>query len=315
MPKISVIVPVYNTEKYLDKCLDSIVNQTFQDIEVIVVNDGSTDKSEKIILEYKNKYPEKIKYFKKENEGLSTTRNYGVKKAIGNYLSFVDSDDCIDINLFSNLQEEINKQVDLIKFKLVTVDNKYNEIARTDGPVFNNIDGQDAFNKLVFKDNLLEPACIYLYKKDYFIKNNYIFEKNRYNEDFGLIPIAIANSKKVSSINIYGYYYLQSDNSITRNGDYKKTYKSAHDLLFHYDNLIKKISESQLDKLTVNNLKQYYTNSILNKAKDLKKEDQNQYILEIKKRRMIKNIRPKNIKQLFKKIILKINIKVYLKCI
>lgn len=97
MPKISVIVPVYNTEKYIQKCLESIVNQTMKDIEIIVVNDGSKDKSEDIIEQFikNNKSNIKIKYYKKKNGGLSDARNYGVQKATGEYIAFVDSDDYI----------------------------------------------------------------------------------------------------------------------------------------------------------------------------------------------------------------------------
>lgn len=81
MPKVSIIVPVYNVENYIDKCLESLVNQTLQDIEIIVVNDGSTDNSEIIIKSYIEKYPEKIKYVTKQNGGLSDARNYGMKYA------------------------------------------------------------------------------------------------------------------------------------------------------------------------------------------------------------------------------------------
>ncbi len=81
MPKVSIIVPVYNVENYIDKCLKSLVNQTLENIEIIIVNDGSTDNSEKIINSYIDRYPEKIKYVTKQNGGLSDARNYGMKYA------------------------------------------------------------------------------------------------------------------------------------------------------------------------------------------------------------------------------------------
>ena len=86
-PKISVIIPVYNVEKYLSKCLDSVVNQTLKDIEIIVVNDGSPDNSQKIIDDYTKKY-KNIKSFVKKNGGLSDARNFGIKKASGKYIAF-----------------------------------------------------------------------------------------------------------------------------------------------------------------------------------------------------------------------------------
>ena len=93
MVKVSVIVPVYNVEKYIDKCLDSLVNQTLKDIEIIVVNDGSPDDSQQVIDMYVKKYPKKIKSYIKENGGQGSARNLGLEHAKGEYISFVDSDD------------------------------------------------------------------------------------------------------------------------------------------------------------------------------------------------------------------------------
>lgn len=81
MPKISIIIPVYNVENYIEKCLDSVVNQTVQDIEIIIINDGSTDSSKEKISKYISKYKDKIKYLEKENGGLSSARNFGMLKA------------------------------------------------------------------------------------------------------------------------------------------------------------------------------------------------------------------------------------------
>ena len=313
MPKISVIVPVYNTEKYLKKCLDSIVNQTYQDIEVIIVNDGSTDNSKKITDEYITKFPEKVKCINKENGGLSSARNCGIELATGDYIAFVDSDDYIDMQLFEQLLPYVKRDIDLIKFKLIKVDEEYKELEKISGPVFNEITGEEGFNSLVFKDVLLEPACIYLYKKTLFDKNNLKFLENTFHEDFGLIPIVLLHSKNMVSIDFYGYYYVQANNSITRNEDYSKTVKRATDLLLHYDNMIKQIKKIGLAQKTIKNIKQYYSNCILEVAKKLQKDEQNKYILEIKKRKLIKNIRVKSIKSLLKKLILFLNIRLYLK--
>ena len=316
MPKISVIIPVYNTEKYLEKCLSSVLNQTYCDLEIIIVNDGSTDNSELIIKEYETKYPDKIKYYKKENSGLSDTRNYGVKKATGEYLCFLDSDDYLDTKLFEKLKIEIEKQTEVIKYKTIIVDSKYNELEKADGPVFESVSGQEAFNRLVFRDSQLETACLYLYNKEYYTKNNFKYELGLYHEDFGLTPIIIIKAKTVSSLSFYGYYYYQGNDSIMRTEDYEKTKKKAWDVLIHYDNMINIIdNDSKINKNTKDNIKQYYTNSILLKAKELNDDDLNSYINEIKKRNMIKNIKIKNIKQLLKRMILMCNIKAYIKLI
>ena len=103
MPKVSIIVPVYNVSAFLPRCLDSLVNQTLKDIEIIVVNDGSTDESQAIIDTYSANYPHIIKAFKKQNGGLSDARNFGIKRATGDFLGFVDSDDFVDITMFEKL--------------------------------------------------------------------------------------------------------------------------------------------------------------------------------------------------------------------
>ena len=95
--KISVIVPVYNVEKYLKQCLDSIVNQTYKNLEIIIVNDGTKDNSMKIVEEYLQ--DKRIKVINKENGGLSSARNIGIKEATGDYISFIDSDDYISLNM------------------------------------------------------------------------------------------------------------------------------------------------------------------------------------------------------------------------
>ena len=93
MAKVSLVVPIYNSSMYLNKCIDSLVNQTLKDIEIILINDGSTDKSEKVIKEYKDK---RIKYISKKNAGIGKTRNRGIKEATGEYIAFVDSDDYLN---------------------------------------------------------------------------------------------------------------------------------------------------------------------------------------------------------------------------
>ena len=101
--KVSIIVPVYGVERWLARCLDSLVNQTLEDIEIIVVNDGSPDSSQNIIDEYVKKYPRIVQGHKKENGGLSDARNYGLKFATGEYIAFVDSDDYVDITMYEKL--------------------------------------------------------------------------------------------------------------------------------------------------------------------------------------------------------------------
>ena len=110
MIKVSIIVPAYNVEQYIEKCLESLVNQTLEDIEIIVVNDGSTDGTKQKIEEYKENYPEKIKYVEKENGGLSDARNYGLLYAQGRYVGFVDSDDYVEPNMFEEMYNKAQEE-------------------------------------------------------------------------------------------------------------------------------------------------------------------------------------------------------------
>ena len=312
MSKISIIVPVYNSSKTIERCLNSLVNQTIKDIEIIIVNDGSTDNTETIIKEYEKNYKDIIKYYFKENEGVAKARNFGIEKAKSDYILFVDADDYIDIHLIEYLKPYIDKNIDLIKFKLQRVNDKNEIIEKVDGPVFDIVTGQEAFNKLYCTDVLLDSPCVYLIKREIFIKNNFEF-KRTYHEDFGLIPLIIVNSKTFVSTPYYLYSYVQVPNSLMRNNEYYKNIVKIEDILWHYDNAIKKIEEMKLEKITMQNMKIYYTNSVILKLYDLKKQDQEIYIKEIKKRKMYKNIEPRNLKQFIKRIILKFNIKLYLK--
>lgn len=105
--KVSVIVPVYNSEKYLARCAESLVNQTLSEIELIFVNDGSTDNSACILAEYAEKYPDKVKVYTQENAGQGAARNYGIKKAKGKYIGFVDSDDYVDVHAYERMYKVI----------------------------------------------------------------------------------------------------------------------------------------------------------------------------------------------------------------
>jgi len=109
MIKVSVIVPVFNGEMYLDACLESLVHQTLQDIEIIVVNDGSTDKTQTIIDQHFSKHPAKIKSYIKENGGIADTRNFGLSKVSGEYFAFLDSDDTAEITMLESMYTQAKK--------------------------------------------------------------------------------------------------------------------------------------------------------------------------------------------------------------
>lgn len=313
MSKISIIAPVYNTEKQLRKCLDSLVNQTVKDVEIIVINDGTPDNSESIVSEYMARYGQMIRYYKKENEGIAKTRNFGIEKATSDYLLFVDTDDYIEKDLIEKLMSYIDRDVDMIKFKFTRVDENGNTILKSDGPVFDITTGEEAFNKLYCSDVVLDSPCLYLMKKSLFVENGFKF-KRTYHEDYGLIPLVILKAKSFVSTDQYLYYYVQADNdSITRTVDYKRVVKKMEDALGHYDDAIIEIEKMNISKTTKENAKIYYTNAIILKLKTLNNKDRKVFIKEIKKRKMFNNIKIRNVKQLLKYIILNLSVNLYLK--
>ena len=311
--KISVIIPAYNVEKYIEKCLESLKKQTLKNFEIIVIDDGSKDNTKEVVEQYIEKNKEiKISCYSKENGGLASARNYGVKYAKGEYISFLDADDYLEEDLFEKLNKYMEENIDLIKFKMKRVNEKGKCIEKIDGPTFENKTGEEAYELLCTNDLYMDPACIYLYRKEFFVKEQFQY-RLRYHEDFGLTSLIIIKAKTVASTNIYGYNYVQTSESLTRSENPKKELIRAKDLLKHYDYMDGKIESYQVSKRTKELVKRYYTNSLILKTQNLDRDSQKEYIKEIKKRKIYKNIKPCNLKQCLKRILLNIDIKLYLK--
>ena len=312
MIKYSFIVPVYNTEKFLKKCLDSLVNQTYKDFEIIVVNDGSTDKSSNIISKYQKKY-KNIIVIDKENERLSMARNRGVQKSSGKYIIFVDSDDYVS----NKLLEEVDKKIDdsdILRFQIATEDEEYTKINEYHEEGFESMCGYDAF-KYLSSYHFVEPAWCYVIRKNYYIENKFSFKKDVYHEDFGLIPHVIYKARKVKSIDFIGYYYIQRNGSIMNNNDYKKTVKKAFDMLEQYKTM--RLFAKNINRK--NNLDDYFlsyiSNSVIVKARELKKDEKKVYINELKKLNVFDGVIVNTRIRRFKKYLMKHNLNLYLKVV
>ena len=209
---ISVIVPIYNVEKYLEKCINSIMNQTYRDLEIILINDGSTDSSGQICDKYK-KIDERIKVVHKENKGVSSARNRGLDIAKGDYIGFVDSDDYIHPNMYEILYNNlINNDCDISMCNYVK--------GVQEGYKFNNIK-----NNIELLDNLEQMRCFYndklgqilgcylkLYKKELF--NDLRFDENRIFEDWLIAHQIHSKCDKMVYIPNILYFYRQREGSI-----------------------------------------------------------------------------------------------------
>jgi len=312
MIKYSFIVPVYNTEKYLKKCLDSLVGQTFKDFEIIIVNDGSTDNSMDIILKYQKKY-KNIIIIDQKNAGLSMARNNGVKKASGKYLIFIDSDDYVEKNLLKELDKEID-DAEVLRYQIITEDENENIISIYNEKPFCKMKGYDAFRYLS-SYHFVEPAWCYVYKKEYYVDNNFSFKKGVYHEDFGLVPYVIYKARKVKSINYPGYHYVQRNGSIMNDSNYSKTVKKAFDMLEQYKTL--RLFSKNVNKK--NNYDDYFlsfiSNSVIVKARELKKEERKVYVNELKKINAFDGVLVNTKIRKIKKWFMKFNLNLYLKVV
>lgn len=212
-PKISIIVPIYKVEKYLEKCIDSILEQTFTDFELILVDDGSPDKCGKICDEYELK-DNRIKVIHKKNGGLSDARNSGIKIAKGEYLGFIDSDDWINREMYEILyMNAIKYKADIAVCDFRDVQEEYIVKEKLnlvyDIELLSNI---ETLNKLYTTKTTFVIACNKIYKKELF--NNLEYRVGRIYEDEFIIHELIYKSKKVIYINAKLYFYLKRPDSI-----------------------------------------------------------------------------------------------------
>ena len=214
MTKVSIIVPVYNVEKYINKCLNSLVNQTLKDIEIIVVNDGTKDNSQKIIDKYAKKY-KNVKSYIKENGGLSSARNYGLKYAHGEYIGFVDSDDYVELDMYEKMYNKaVSENLDLVVCNLNYVYG--DKIKQAFSKVKSDISTKKEIKKMML--DFYPVAWNKIYKKELF--NNGVYFKNRvWFEDVEFIYRLIPYIKSVGVVDDFLYNYVQRPGAITNTFD------------------------------------------------------------------------------------------------
>lgn len=303
--KFSIIVPIYNVEKYLENCLRSIQNQSYTNFEVLMINDGTKDNSVSIMKKFEKDH--RFQSFHKENGGLSDARNYGVERATGDYLLFVDSDDEIEKDLLLKLNEEIEKNsVDLIKYQIKVID-KEERIEKA--PIFSNESPNTAFPKLI-QNNLFVTAWSYAYGISFFKENSFMYTKGRYHEDFGLTPIILLKAKSVSSIDYVGYRYFIRENSIMT--DPNKTIKKAEDTLYFFEQLILQSETLSIPKELKQTFQSYVANVLLNKLKELDSETRKQFIPKVKAKKIEDYMLSNTFSRKIKKMILKCSYTFYI---
>ena len=252
MSDISIIVPIYNAEKYLNKCIKSLINQTKKELEFILVNDGSTDSSEEIIKAYKDK---RIKYFKNKNQGIGKTRNFGMQKATGKYIMFLDSDDFLAANACEELFSKAEKEnLDLVINNFYRVEEETEKKVEVIIPDFKNTTLKE--NKRLLLDVNLAPWNK-LYKSELLKKNKIQFVEDLKYEDAPFVVEAMDKAKKIGHIKKFLNYYVIHKNSETTVRDEK-----IFDIIEIVDKIRKYFSKRKeftetVDKLSVRILTNY----------------------------------------------------------
>ena len=222
MKSVSVIVPFYNVENYIEKCLETLVHQTLENIEIILVNDGSTDRSINVVKKFLEQYPDKITYLEKENGGLSDARNYAIPYAKGEYIAFLDSDDYVEKTMYKDMYELAKKEdSDMVEcnFYWEYPDKKKEDI----GVAYNG------------KKEMLEKVRVVawnkLIKKEVLEKSKVTFPKGYRYEDVEFTYKLIPYLDKVSFLKKSCVHYIQREGSISNNQNERN--KEIFDVLEH----------------------------------------------------------------------------------
>ncbi len=306
----SIIVPVFNAEKYLSRCIDSILAQSHTDYEIILVNDGSPDNSQTIIDSYVCKYPNKIKSFQKENGGAADARNCGIAQATGDYLLFVDADDYISPELLERLDNSIHEcNADVIRYSSLTVYDNGEIGEKFFAPEMCGVSGEEAIARLIDHKQLFDAACFCAHKREYWTNNGFQFAKGMYQEDFGLIPEVIIKANKFTAIDYVGYFYVQTADSTTRVENADRSRKRNFDILQHFDSLSAIACTNIHDETIRKKFYSYLANTVVSRIKYTSGVTKKIYLNELRKRKVFDLLIDDSLKRRIKKLIIRLRYK------
>lgn len=227
MDKISIILPVYNVEKYIERCLNSLVNQTYKNIEILIINDGTPDNSIDICEKFQKK-DKRIKIFNKENEGLGLTRNYGIERATGDYIAFVDSDDYVATNMCESLIKAAKKyNADAVYGNvyydndgIIQAKNKITKETVWSGNEVNELLLDLIATKPEAKNDTVMEVSVWkaIFKKEIFDKSNikFVSERQFISEDVIFDIDFLSKSSHIVAIPDFVYYYCVNPNSLSK---------------------------------------------------------------------------------------------------
>lgn len=264
MIQVSIIVPIFNASQYLNKCLQSLVEQSLADIEIIAIDDGSTDNSGWILDEYQKKYPDKVRAFHQKNSGISVTRNRGIGLAEGKYIAFVDSDDSIELDFCEKMVEMMEKnQLDMVVCNFYEVDETGMREKKI--PEF---ETATVFQRPELLFDINTSPWNKLYRKDFLLERNILFPLNLKYEDVVFIQTILSYKAKVGYLNSPLIYYLvhpESETTVVRENVFDifkilDTVCSAYkkNTVEEYEKVRNYLEYFIINRITVYNLQQIY---------------------------------------------------------
>ena len=273
--KLNIIISVYNREKYIARCIESALNQDLDNYEIVIVNDGSTDNSEKIIQKYLEEYPEKIKYKLKENGGVSSARNEGLKMAEGQYITYIDSDDYAIKNCYKKIYD-------------IAKENDYDIVIYNAKKIFSDREEELKAiscneSRIISKEEyILSMPCPWnkIIKKSLIEKEKFEFPEGICYEDLAMIPTLGQNANKIYYLNEQCINYFQSEDSIMRQESFKQRYLDIYEALNVLENKLNSKYNKELEYIYWNNLLvefslifyKYNRYDLINKNADIMKE-------------------------------------------
>lgn len=272
---VSIIVPIYNTSKYLDKCIQSILNQTIKCKEIILIDDGSTDNSLEICKKYHEKY-KNIKIYSNKNSGLGATRNFGILKSKGRYVGFVDSDDYIEKGMYEhllNMSIENSSDISICGHEKIYNKDNLKSIQNEGMKKEEIINKKEEIIKNYLLGEISSFACDKVFKKDFLVKNNIMFPENCFFEDVNMVLRSLFFCNRIVISNIKYYKYVQRSNSITYLGteQHLKDFKNQVNNFYEFINNNYNYKDINLE---LKNSKFVYTNMFLKFIKGLYKENE-----------------------------------------
>ena len=220
--KYSVIIPVYNVEKYIDRCLKSVISQNYDDLEIIVIDNGSTDRSGHICETYASQY-DNISVYHIENHGVGSARNFGLSKARGEFIYFVDSDDYLVGNLFADFADKLVSDLDLVVFSYYnSFEEDLTEKSRTEKSLpFKGSYDKDGFIKIfkeLFLSDMLYTVWNKIYRREFLLENNLSFEQYELGEDVRFNLDVYRNVNKIYLSQDSYYVYVIGRNGSAMSG-------------------------------------------------------------------------------------------------